>query len=115
MWMTETNLNANAYSGPPSDEPIQQNNYLTPTLKMYKDAPQTYPFDHVFVYELLNQPYLGNSESRFGLNYVDCGRWVTNETTTYCAEWKLPTQKVNRFGGWRLDCQKPAYYSLKNL
>jgi len=67
MWMTEANYIYNAEST--LDQDAQQSIYLSELLSRYKNNPDKYPFQVVFVYELLDEPYFGstNSESFYGL------------------------------------------------
>lgn len=91
MWMTETNYIYNMSSL--SEQADGQSSYLQTVLSRYLSDPKKYPFEVVFVYELLDEPaFEPSTEAHYGLYSV-----------------------IKDASGTRLGVAKPAYDMLANL
>ncbi len=96
MWVTETN-----YSPLPNASPemnvSRKENYLVPTLQRYLSS-SVYPFEAVFIYELLDEPDVGGGakETQMGFFSVkrrsDGGYSVAGPKPTYKAVQRLYQQ-----------------------
>ncbi len=86
MWITEMNYAKDS-------DPNSQNEYLMATLKNYLQHSEKYPFDKIFIYELLDEPNKNGTEAHFGL--VNVSR--------------------QRSGQYQVESMKPAYRFIKSL
>jgi len=94
VWVTETNYT------PLSSNSVQANiamkeNYLVSSLQKYLSSPAAYPFQTIFVYELLDEPNL-----------------PSDVTQTQMGAFSVTPSAG---GGYALGSAKPEYRSLKGL
>jgi len=99
MWMTETNYTP--IVSDPGANITAEEAYLPTTLQTYLNSPATYPFQNVFVYELLDEPALANPN--FPNDHADQ------------AQMGLYQDTLSSTGHTTVGAPKPAYLSVQKL